>query len=151
MFAIQTQDVPLADIHAPGDDTRVIRAAFPLHRDTGAASTAMVYFELEPGKHLGTHVDSAEEVLVVLEGEIEAVVGDERARASAGGVAMVPAMVPHDVINVGDKTARVCGIFSANTMVAVFDEAFSVMGEAPTRLSGTPAPVLDEAEAAAGA
>jgi quercetin dioxygenase-like cupin family protein len=140
MYAVQTQDVELADIRSPGDATRDVRAAFPLHRETGAASSAMVYFELEPGMRLGRHTDSAEEVLVVLEGEVEAVVGDERGRVRAGGVALVPAMVPHDVINVGTETARACGVFSANTTVAVFDEPFSVMGMEPTTVNGTPPP-----------
>jgi len=140
MFAIQTQEIQLADIESPHDDKRQVRAAFPLHRDTGAASSSIVYFELEPGMHLGTHVDSAEEVLVVLEGEVEAVVGPQRGRVEAGGLALVPSMVPHDVINVGEKTARVCGVFSSNTMVAVFEEAFSVMGMPPTRVTGTPPP-----------
>jgi uncharacterized cupin superfamily protein len=40
---------------------------------------------------VGTHTDSAEEVLVVLDGEVEIVVGDERHRASAGAIAVVPA------------------------------------------------------------
>lgn len=149
MYAVQTQDVELAAIASPTDPTRRIRAAFPLHRDTGAASTAMVYFELEPGMRLGTHVDSAEEVLVVLDGEVEAVVAGERGRLRAGGVVLVPSMARHDVINTGTATARVCGIFSANTTVAVFEEEFSVMGGPPTRINGTPPPEVAMAEAAA--
>lgn len=102
----------------------------------------MVYFELAPGMRLGRHVDSAEEVLVVLDGVVEATVGEESGRIAAGGVALVPAMVPHDVRNVGETVARVCGFFAANTTVAVFDEPFSVMGMAPTRVNGTPPPAV---------
>lgn len=139
MYTVSTNELELAAISSPGDPTREVRAAFPLHHAHGAASTAVVYFTLEPGMHLGRHVDSAEELLIVLEGEVEATVGEEAARIPAGGMALVPALVGHDVRNVGTTTARVCGVFSANTMVAVFDEPFSVMGMAPVRVTGTPA------------
>ena len=149
MQAINTKKLELAEISSPGDGTRDVRAAFPVHWQTGTASSAMVYFELEPGMHLGTHVDSAEEVLVVFEGDVEVTLGSEGDRLPAGGVAVVPAVQPHDVRNVGSTTARVAGIFGANATVAVFDEPFSVMGLEPTRVNGTPLPDV-EVPAAAG-
>jgi quercetin dioxygenase-like cupin family protein len=148
MQAIDTNALELAEISSPDDDTRDVRAAFPIHWQTGAASSAMVYFELDPGMHLGRHTDTAEELLVVFEGEVEATVGGVTSRLQAGGVAVVPAMEPHDVRNAGGTTARVAGIFSANAMVAVFDEPFSVMGMEPTRVNGTPPPQLDAETAA---
>ena len=42
-----------------------------MHTGVGAASTAVIYFEHEPGEHHGRHTDSAEEVVLVLEGEAE--------------------------------------------------------------------------------
>ena len=84
---------------------------------------------------LPRHTDSAEEVLVVLEGEIEATIGDDRARLVAGGVAVVPALVPHGAESVGERTAKVAGVFSANTIVAIFDDAFDQTGG---RVVGTP-------------
>jgi quercetin dioxygenase-like cupin family protein len=142
MHSFQTQDLDLVQISSAqsGDPTREVRAAFPLHYATGSASTAMVYFELQPEMHLGTHVDSAEEILLVLEGEVEATLAQERARVAAGGAMVVPAMEPHDVRNCGETTARVCGIFSSSTTIAIFEEEFSVMGMEPTRFNGTPAP-----------
>lgn len=137
MIAKQTQELNLTEFHAPADETRRCRADWPIYRDLGAASTAMVYFELEPGKRLGMHTDSAEEVLVVLEGEVEATVGGEKGRLRAGGVAVVPALVPHDVRNAGDRPARVAGIFSSNTIVSVFENDFEPVG---SRVVGTPPP-----------
>ena len=149
MQTIDTKQLELADISSPGDGTREVRAAFPIHWQTGAASSAMVYFELEPGMRLGTHIDRAEELLVVFEGDVQVTVGSESDRLPAGGVAVVPAVQPHDVRNVGSTTARVAGIFGANATVAVFDEPFSVMGMEPTRVNGTPLPDV-EVPAAAG-
>lgn len=141
MLKQQTQDLELTRFHSDDDATREASAAWPVHRDRGAASTAVVYFELAPGKRLGTHTDSAEEVLVVLEGEIEVVVGDERGTVAAGGIAVVPAMVPHDVICAGERRARVAGVFPANTIVSAFEGVWEPVG---TNVVGTPPPVAVE-------
>jgi quercetin dioxygenase-like cupin family protein len=137
MLTVQTQDLDLTRFHSAKDSTREARADWPVYRDRGAASTAVVYFELEPGKRLGSHTDSAEEVLVVIEGEVDVVVGDERARVAAGGVAVVPAMVPHDVICAGGACARVAGVFSANTIVSTFEGPWEPVS---SNVVGTPPP-----------
>jgi quercetin dioxygenase-like cupin family protein len=137
MQAVQTQDLDLMTFTQRGDEDNAVAAAWPVFRDTGAASVAAVYFELAPGMRLPRHRDSAEEVLVVLSGEIEAVVGEEHALLAAGGLAVVPSMVPHEAVNVGVSTARVAGIFSANTIVAQFDDEFEQTGG---RVVGTPPP-----------
>lgn len=143
MFAIQTQDLELTHWQSTDDQTRHIDADWPVYHGKGAASTAVVYFELAPGKRLGTHTDSAEELLVVLEGEIEAVVGDERRRLRAGGMALVPAMAPHDVICSGHAPAKVAGVFPSNTIVSVFEGGFAPAG---VRVVGTPMPEATEPE-----
>ncbi len=137
MYAIQTEELDLMAFSQRGRPGNVVRAGWPLYRDTGAANTAAVYFELDPGMELPRHTDSAEEVLVVLEGEIEAEIGGETGRVSAGGMALVPAQVPHGARNVGEGVARVAGLFSSNTIVAVFEEEFEGVG---TRVVGTPPP-----------
>lgn len=145
MHSIQTERLDLMTAHHRDDPDNVVQAAWPLHRGTGSRSTAAVYFELEPGTHLGTHTDSAEEVLVVFAGEVEVVVGDERDRVAAGGLAVVPAEMPHDVIAVGETPARVAGVFPSSTIVSVFDDEWVPYA---TRVLGTPPPA--EALAAAG-
>jgi quercetin dioxygenase-like cupin family protein len=137
MHAVQTQDLELMTFTQRGDDDNAVAAAWPVYRDTGAASVAAVYFELAPGMRLPRHRDSAEELLVVLSGEIEAVVGDERALLGAGGLAVVPAMVPHEAVNVGAGPARVAGVFPSNTIIAEFEDDFEQTGG---RVVGTPPP-----------
>ena len=137
MHTVQTQQLELVPAHHRADSDNVVRAAWPVHRGTGARSTAAVLFELAPGTHLGTHTDSAEEVLVVLEGEVEIVVGGDRQRAAAGALTVGPAEVPHDVIGVGDTPARVTGVFSSSTIVSVFENEWVPYG---TRVLGTPPP-----------
>ncbi len=93
--------------------------AFPI---TGQASSGAVYFELEPGSVLESHTDSAEELLYLVEGSVEATVGDEVAALEQGGLAVVPANVPHGVRNTGDRVARIIGFFAAGTILSIFAE-----------------------------
>ena len=117
------------------DATRRTRVAFPLYAAHGTDSTAVVYFELDPGNHLGRHTDSAEEILYVVDGQGEATIGDETAALEAGSLALVPELVPHDLRATGDRPLKVLGFFSAATVESIFDEPMEPVGE---RVLGTP-------------
>ena len=97
--------------------------AFPVSSATGNAATATVYMEFEPGAELPEHRDSAEELLLVLEGTVEAYVDGETATLREGDLAVVPPMAPHGTRNVSDKRARLIGFFGGSTNVATFTEA----------------------------
>jgi mannose-6-phosphate isomerase-like protein (cupin superfamily) len=118
-----------------------IRVAFPFHSALGTRSTAAVLFELDPGDSLATHVDSAEEVLFVLEGEADASIADERTSLAAGQLAVVPALAPHSVRNAGPDRLCVLGIFSSSTVVATFEEPLDGEGT-QVMVIGAPMPVL---------
>ena len=105
-----------------------LSAEFPISSDSGAAATAVVYIEVAPGGELPVHSDSAEELLLGLEGEVVASVGDESGPLRAGEVAVVPAMVPHGLRNLGDRPARVLGFFGGSPNVATFADAVFVVG-----------------------
>ena len=122
MHQLNLNSLPLMDVDSTLDPGRRARVGFPNHSQVGNASTATVYFELDPRMHIGLHRDSSEELLLILEGEGEATVGKETAVAQAGAILTVPAMEPHDIRNVGAGTLRVLGFFSAPTLVATFDE-----------------------------
>jgi quercetin dioxygenase-like cupin family protein len=120
---------------APG-----FRVCFPLHSATGTASTATVLFELDPGTELAVHTDSAEELLIIVQGMAEARVGDEVGRISTHEIALVPPMVPHGLRNVGDDVLRVLGTFSASTVVSTFEEPFEPGGP-QVIVIGSPVPM----------
>jgi quercetin dioxygenase-like cupin family protein len=111
------------------------KAGFPLFAAHGTKSTAVVYFEVEPGNHLGRHTDSAEEIILILEGEGEAVLGDERLSVTRGTLALIPELVPHDLYATGTATLKVIGFFAAAEVESVFDDAMQPIGE---RVLGTP-------------
>jgi quercetin dioxygenase-like cupin family protein len=141
MLALQLSDLVLMDVSSQTDETRNIRVNFPISSLAGAASSSVVYFELEPGEHTGMHIDSAEEVVVILSGKVEAIVGDESGELTEGGIGLVPALVPHDVRNIGDETVRVVGFFTSNVVVSVFEDALMPAGK---RVVGTPLPEESE-------
>jgi len=79
------------------DPAMWITVNFPYYAGTGNQDSAVVYFVIEPGHYPGTHTDSAEEILLLLSGTVEAHLGDEVGQLSAGQTALIPAMVPHGV------------------------------------------------------
>ncbi len=124
MLMANVNDLVLDEVRAESDPTLGCRVAFPIYAATGAASSAVVYFEIAPGGRLGRHTDSAEEVLFVLSGEAEAEVDGERGRLRPGGLALIPAMAPHDVHNVGAAPLRIVGFFAGASLVHRFFEPF---------------------------
>lgn len=146
MIAEKISELELLEGWYEDDPTMRVRFNFPFYVGTGTMSTAVVYFEVDPGYRLGTHTDSAEEILLILEGTAEVSLGDERGQVSAGEMALVPAMVPHGLRNVGDDTVRVVGFFSSNVVVSTFDQPVMPLGQ---RVVGTP-PVLEEEQVATG-
>lgn len=117
------------------DPAMRIRVSFPFYAATGNEDSAAVYFEIEPGHYLGTHTDSAEEILLILAGTVEASLGDERGELAAGQMALIPAMVPHGVRNIGAEPARCAVFFAAATVVSTFDQPMMPFGQA---VVGTP-------------
>jgi len=146
MIGAQIDGLELREVSYGDDTTMRVNVDFPFYVGTGTRNTVVVYFELQPGCRLGSHTDSAEEILLILEGSAEACVGDEQARVSAGDMAVVPAMVPHALRNVGHETVRVVGFFSSNVVTSTFDRPLMPFGQ---RVVGTP-PVLAEDEVPTG-
>ena len=142
VIAETIEDLELMEVWYENDPMMRLKVNFPLFLGTGTKNTAVVYFEIEPGYRLGTHTDSAEEILLVLEGEVDVSLGEEEGRLSAGQMAVVPAMVPHGMRNVGHERVRVAGFFSSNVIVSTFDKPMMPFGQ---RVVGTP-PVLAEEE-----
>lgn len=75
---------------------------------------------LEPGGSVPTHTDSAEEVVLVLEGTIEGWIEDERGTLNQGALVLIPPMKPHGLRNIGTGTARAIGFFASATVVSTF-------------------------------
>ena len=128
MLTASTPDLDLLEAYVDSDPRGRVFPAFPINRFTGAEHTAVVYFEVQPGDYLPTHTDSAEEILYIVAGEAEAEVGDQRGRISKGDLAVIPAMVPHSLLNVGTETVKVVGFVSDSEIISTFQQPVQPFG-----------------------
>ncbi len=123
MTTVNLNQLELTEFIGKENSLQHCKATFPMFSAHGTKDTATVYFEIEPGDHLGSHTDSAEELLIILSGEVKIEIGDEIERASAGAIALVPKMVPHNITNIGLNKVRVLGVFGgANNIIATFEK-----------------------------
>jgi quercetin dioxygenase-like cupin family protein len=139
MLTVKTTELDLIQTSNDSLGHRV-NVAFPINKYAGAADSGVVYFEIAPGDKLATHTDSEEEILYIVAGKGEAHAGDEAGVLSAGDLAVIPAMVPHGIANVGDETLKVVGFFAGATIVSTFDEPLQPIGLRQME-QGAPAPV----------
>ncbi len=131
MLTVSTGELDLTEVWLDSDPGhKRLRCAFPINKWAGARDTAAVYFEIQPGERLATHTDSAEEVLYIVAGRAEAEVGEQRGDVGAGDLAVMPAMVPHGLVNVGDEPVKVVGFFCEPEIISTFEEPLQPIGQA---------------------
>jgi quercetin dioxygenase-like cupin family protein len=97
--------------------------------DDGAKASSTSLLEVEPGCALPRHTDSAEEVVVVVAGTAEVEVQGETGRLPAGGVALVPKDVPHQVRSVGDAPLRFVAVYAGTDVVTTYEDEVQPSGE----------------------
>jgi len=137
MEEIRLDELALEETRSATDPEVRHRGSYPIAWPQGAASSAVVVFELEPGCRLGRHTHTAEEVVLVMAGRVRARVGEEERDLAAGALAVVPALTGHDVANAGDEVARCLGFFPSAAVVTVFDDLMQPGGG---HVQGTPMP-----------
>lgn len=137
MLTVQPGEIEVEERWYESDPTMRFKIALPFNAETGNKESAVGYFEVEPGNALPTHADSAEEILLCLEGRVEVTLGTERSQISAGEMALVPAMVPHALRNGGTETVRLVGFFSRVMVESTFEQPLMPSGQ---RIFSTPSP-----------
>ncbi len=137
MRVVRFSDVTLEEVWSEQKAELHSRSQIVTHWMAGARSSAAVYFEVDPGRTFGRHRHSAEETIVVMEGEVEITIGDETAVIRDGGLAVAPAGVRHDLRCIGETTARCVGFWSGSSVVTLYDEVLEPRG---SRRAGTPIP-----------
>ncbi len=140
MLKVSTSELELTDVWFDSDaEHKRVQVTFPINKFAGAEDSAVVYFEVQPRDRLATHTDSAEEILYIVSGRGEAEVGEERAEVGAGDLAVIPAMVPHGLVNTGKEPLRVVGFFSESEITSTFSEPIQPIGAAQL-VQGAPVP-----------
>jgi len=85
--------------------------------------------EVPPGCRLPRHTDSAEETIVVVAGAASVTVGDDDGQVPAGGVAVVPECVPHEVRNAGDEPLRFVALYASTDVVTTYEQPIQPAGD----------------------
>lgn len=70
-----------------------------------------------PGRGADKHRHPYKEIYVVLEGDIEIIVGDETYHVSSGNIAVLPANTWHEFKNRSDRNALMVNIHPVATMI----------------------------------
>jgi mannose-6-phosphate isomerase-like protein (cupin superfamily) len=89
---------------------------FKVLQTTSRSQTAVM--NLAPGKMSGDEAEAhpkSDQILVVLEGEVVAEVGDERAKMRAGDMVVIPAGIRHRFRNDAKKAVRTVSVYAPPT------------------------------------
>lgn len=90
-------------------------------KDTGGKNLTVVDAEIDPGAGLALHIHpDYEEVTLVVEGNIEAVLEGEARILGPGDLLLAPAGAKHTITNQSDKPAKVLAIYPTTTPKRVF-------------------------------
>ena len=82
-----------------------------MDRTFGADSPSVGDITISPGSTVSTHIHPTEEAMVILDGELEAVLGDEVITVSEGQTVLAPPGVKHGFVNRSEAKARLMAIF----------------------------------------
>ena len=83
----------------------------------GAESLWVARLDIDPGAKVTTHIHpDTEEAMVIVEGRLDAVLGDETIPVSAGQTVLAPAGVRHGFVNRSGAPARIMAIFPTAKM-----------------------------------
>jgi quercetin dioxygenase-like cupin family protein len=75
-------------------------------KDTGAASLTVGELVMHDGAALRLHTHPHDEAIILLEGSIEMVVGDETSTVTSGHTLLAPPGVPHRLVNSSGADAK---------------------------------------------
>ena len=122
MESIDLSKLELLEVWPKSDPARRIRFTFPISAETGATRSSVAYAELPSGGAIPRHRDSANEVALVLDGQVEFEVNGASEPVPAGRLVQIPSTSKHHVMNVGAETARLVFFFDEAADVVTFDE-----------------------------
>jgi mannose-6-phosphate isomerase-like protein (cupin superfamily) len=102
----------------------------------GAQNSGSSVLELDPGRRLPSHTDSAEETIAVVSGRARVTVGEECCEVGAGGLGLVPSGVPHAVESVGDERLRFIAFYAGTDVVTRYQDEVQPDGSSERRPLG---------------
>jgi quercetin dioxygenase-like cupin family protein len=117
MIVVEPDDASFSDAWIEGDEGARWRSAPGHSPSTGARASGSSLIQVPAGCRLPRHTDSAEETVGLVAGVADVEVGGERRELRAGGLAVIPQDVPHEVRNAGDGTLEFVAVYAAPDVV----------------------------------
>jgi quercetin dioxygenase-like cupin family protein len=134
MFACDPSDFSAAWIE--GDGSANWRSATGHGPSHGAQSSGSSVLEIDPGHCLPWHTDSAEETIAVVCGTARVTVDADSSVVSTGGLAVIPAEVPHQVENAGAEILRFIAFYAGTDVVTRYRSEVQPDGSSERRPVG---------------
>ncbi len=96
------------------DATEIARTSDDFRRELATGTTTqLVAMKLEPGEEIGEEVhEDGDQIVLIVEGEGEAVLDGERAPLRAGQAVVIPGGTRHNVINAGSEPLRLLTVYA---------------------------------------
>ena len=112
-------------LSAPGASAELTlgdaRLALRITSEQTHGAFSVVEFVSRPGEGVGLHVHEREDELVyLLEGRIEVMLGDQRLTVEAGACALLPRGIPHGYVNVGGTPSRLLAVLMPGRLDGFF-------------------------------
>ena len=106
MPIIQYSDAP-SEEGFPGVNRAVLVDA-----SRGSESLHVGHLTLSPGSSVTTHIHpDTEEAMVIVEGSLEAILGDETVTVGPGDTVLAPAGIKHGFVNRTQEAAKLLAVF----------------------------------------
>jgi quercetin dioxygenase-like cupin family protein len=121
METIELHGLELLEVWSKADPAERVRFTFPISRDTGATGASVAYAELPSGGAIPRHHDTANEVVLVMEGMVEFEVDGSTSTVSEGQLVQIPSSASHRVANAANETARLLFYFDKAADVVTFE------------------------------
>jgi quercetin dioxygenase-like cupin family protein len=127
MNTIELQKLDLIEAWSKADPNERVRFTFAINGETGPQQCSVAYAELEPGSAIPRHSDSANELILVVEGTVESEIGGRIGTYGPGTLLEIPPHVKHRTENSGNSTARLVLYFDSPANEVTFDDPLMPM------------------------
>jgi quercetin dioxygenase-like cupin family protein len=129
VVAVPPRQLEFSDAWIDGEPRARWRSASALGPGVGAVASGCSVLEVEAGCRLGRHTDSAEETVIVLDGQAEVVVNGRTEMLSSGALALIPKDVPHEVRNHGAALLRFVAVYARPDVVTTYERPVQPSGD----------------------
>ena len=89
-------------------------------KDAGATSLTIGELVMHKGAALRLHTHPTEEAILLLEGSVQMIVGDESHAARPGDTLLAPPETPHKLVNDSGEDARLYAIFPTDNVITTY-------------------------------